>query len=392
MKKNFIALSAALCMTVSLTACGDNNNVSEENSESENLSATENMSAEIPSEETAEETETPSEEISINESASELEYWTEDSQAAESIREYVDAVCDENGEYYVPSAERIAVFDVDGTLIRERFPTYFDQCMLIHRLLHDDTYEAPEEDREFAEELEYALLNGEPEPDAPRSSAQMAAESFKGFTVEEYSEYVRDFMSETVEGFEGMTYGEGFFKPMVSLVQYLSEHDFKVFICSGGERIMLRELIKGTLDEWIPPYQVIGTTFSLTAPGQGETADRSYTYTADDEIILEGNMIFKNLKIGKVKSIVSEIGCKPILAFGNSSGDFAMGEYTVQNGGKAYMLLCDDTERDYGDIEVAESFAEECDELGFETISMKDDFATIYGDEVKCVAFATVQQ
>ncbi|MBR7016533.1 MAG: hypothetical protein IKI12_08835, partial [Lachnospiraceae bacterium] len=68
--------------------------------------------------------------------------------------------------------------------------------------------------------------------------------------------------------------------------------------------------------------------------------------------------------------------------FGNSSGDFAMGQYALQNGGRAYMLLCDDTERDYGSLETAEKFKGQCDEMGIETVSMKNDFATIYGEGV----------
>ena len=108
-------------------------------------------------------------------------------------------------------------------------------------------------------------------------------------------------------------------------------------------------------------------------------------------MLLEGDMIFKNLKMGKVISIVNEIGIPPILAFGNSSGDFAMGQYAVQNGGRAYMLLCDDTQRDYGDLEVAASFAEKCAALGFETVSMRDEFETIYGDGVVKTETAALQ-
>lgn len=55
-----------------------------------------------------------------------------------------------------------------------------------------------------------------------------------------------------------------------------------------------------------------------------------------------------------------------------------MAEYAVQHGGKAYMLLCDDTVRDYGILETADAFAEKCRKLGFETISMRDEFETIY--------------
>ncbi len=319
-------------------------------------------------------------------SAETIEGWAENSPAMASIIAYVETVTDESSEAYIPPEARVVLFDSDGTLIGERYPTYSDQCMLVQRLLHDDTAESNGEDATFAAELEKAYLNHEPLPDSPRSTAQMAAESFKGYTVEEYTAYVQKFLEQPVPGFVGMTYGERFFVPMAELVKYLDAHDFQVFICSGTERIFLREMIADTLGEWIPPYRVIGSTFSLTATGQGETADRSYTYAPEDQVLLEGNMIFKNLKMAKVTSIVNEIGMAPVLVFGNSSGDFAMAQYALQHGGKAYMLLCDDTERDYGDEEEAAKFAAECASLGFETVSMRDEFETIYPEGVRKAA------
>ena len=320
-----------------------------------------------------------------------IPYWRADSPTMASIVSYVSAVTDEKNESYVPPEERIAVFDMDGTLYGERFPTYFDECLLLHRLLHDESFTASPEDKEWAQSAEYALLCGEPEPDSPRSSAQMAAEAFQGFTVEEYRTYVRSFMTEPVWGFEDMTYEEGFYLPMVALVRYLSENGFTVFISSGSERTLARELIAATLGEWIPPYRVIGSTFSLEASGQGEQEGRKYTYAPGDEVLLEGNLIQKNQRMNKVVTIVDEIGIAPLLVFGNSSGDISMAEYAVQNGGRAYMLLCDDTERDYGDLETAASFAETCRELGFETISMRDEFETIYKTDAVKTAFAQGQ-
>ena len=308
--------------------------------------------------------------------------WAADSPAMASIIAFVDAVTDETSPDYAPPERRVVLFDSDGTLIGERYPTYSDQCMLVYRLLHDETCEPNPEDAAFAAELEAAYLNYEPLPDSPRSTAQMAAESFAGYTVEAYEDYVRAFLEQPVPGFEGMTYGARFFVPMVELVRWLAERDFQVYICSGTERLFLRALIEGTLDAWIPPYRVIGSTFSLTATNQGDIAPRSYTYAPEDQVLLEGNMIFKNLKMNKVVSIVNEIGVPPVLVFGNSSGDFAMAQYALQNGGKAYMLLCDDTERDYGDLDEAADFAGECAALGFETISMRDEFETIYSDGI----------
>ena len=307
-----------------------------------------------------------------------IPYWNTDSPAMASIISYVRDVTDEKSAGFVPEEERIAVFDMDGTLYGELFPTYFDECLLLYRLLHDGNYQAAPEDRAWAQAAETALLAGGQEPDSPRSSAQMAAEAFQGFTVDEYRAYVRDFMDEPVAGFENMTYAEGFYPPMVALVQYLAEHGFTVFISSGSERSLARVLISDTLGEWIPPYHVIGSTFSLEASGQGEQEGRKYTYTPDDQVLLEGNLIQKNQRMNKVVTIVDEIGAEPLLVFGNSSGDIAMAQYALQHGGRAYMLLCDDTVRDYGDPETAASFVKTCRDLGFETISMRDEFETIY--------------
>ena len=314
------------------------------------------------------------------EAAASIPYWTEGSAVEESIIAYVEAVTDESSDSYVAPEDRIAIFDFDGTLYGERYPTYFDTCLFIHRALHDESFTAPDDIREYAKAMEKALYNHLPEPDSDKSTAQCAAECFKGMTIEEYRDYVRAFMTSPAFGFEGMTYAEGFYKPMTEVVKYLAENDFTIFISSGSERAMVRELIKENLDEWIPSDRVIGSTFSLIASGQGSKAGRKYTISADDQILMEGNLVTKNQNTNKVFSIIDEIGKCPILVFGNSSGDLAMAQYVLQHGGKGYMLLCDDTERDYGDLAVAAKFADSCEKMGLETVSMKNDFVTIYGD------------
>lgn len=330
-------------------------------------------------------TETPAEDAV----ADTIPYWTEDSAVAESIVTYVKSVTDESSESFVPEEDRIVVFDFDGTLYGELYPTYFDTCLMMHRALHDENYEAPENIKTYAAQLEEAMMNYQPEPDSKLSSAQCSAEMFKGLTYEQYCEYIRDYMTYPAYGFDGMTYGEGFYQPMTALVGYLADNGFTVFISSGSERTIVRELIKGKLDQYIPSYRVIGSTFSFNATNQGDKDGRKYTYAANDEVLLEGNLLVKNQKANKVFSIINEIGKTPILVFGNSSGDLAMGQYVVNNGGKGYMLLCDDTERDYGKLDVAESFAADCAKIGLETVSMKNDFATIYGEGVTKVEAAS---
>lgn len=322
----------------------------------------------------------------IAEPAEIIPFWSEDSPTMQQILSLVSSMTEETSDAYLPEEDRIAVFDFDGTLFGERFPTYFDNCLFLHRVLDDETFQAPADIKEYAQELRTALENGTEEPESPRSTAQMAAECFAGMTVEEYRAYVRDFMAIPAWGFENMTYGQGYFKPMTALVEYLAGRGFKIFVSSGSERAMVRELMSGTLDKWIPSERVIGSTFSLTATGQGDTSGRSYSFTPDDQVLMEGNLVTKNQKANKVFSIVDEIGKAPVLVFGNSSGDLSMAEYCLQHGGSAFMLLCDDLERDYGDLKTADKFKKTCQESGFHTVSMQEEFTSIYGDEVKKTA------
>lgn len=382
--KKHLALALAFII-MSVTACGGASKGAEQAAKpaAETIQAETSAPAEAETpatEEAASPSETPQSETAQTEVKVSIPYWTEGSAVADSIVAYVKSVTDESSDSYVAPADRIAIFDFDGTLYGERYPTYFDTCLFIHRALHDETFTAPDDIREYAKAMEEALYNHLPEPDSDKSTAQCAAECFKGMTTEEYREYVKTFMASPAFGFEGMTYAEGFYKPMTEVVKYLAENDFTIFISSGSERAMVRELIKGSLDEWIPSDRVIGSTFSLIASGQGTKAGRKYTISADDQILMEGNLVTKNQNTNKVFSIIDEIGNCPILVFGNSSGDLAMAQYVLQHGGKGYMLLCDDTERDYGDLAVAAKFADSCAKMGLETVSMKNDFATIYGE------------
>ena len=376
MKKRITAIIVAAMLTLSAAACS-----------TQESTGTSDASSAVSDSSTEAKTEDGTQAAQPESKAASFEYWTEDSPAMKSIMSFVSEVTDENSDKFVPEAERIAVFDSDGTLYGELFPTYVDQCLMIHRLVHDNSYKGADEDVEYCKALEKYLLTGGDKPTAPRSSGDIIADAFKGFTVEEYREYIRKFMSEPVAGFENMTYADGYYKPMISLVKYLTENGFKVYINSGAEVNLLRELSKDTLGEYIPPYQIIGTRYGFTADGQGETKARDYTPAPDEKITFDGTSKFKNLKLNKVISIFNDLGISPLLAFGNSSGDLAMGQYVIQHGGKAYMLLCDDTERDHGDPEEAASFKEDCDKLGIETVSMKNEFTTIYGD-FKLVPFS----
>lgn len=329
---------------------------------------------------------------SDNSQEAELEYWSEDSVAAASIRDYVSRVTDKNSDSFIPEEDRIAVFDLDGTIIGELYPSYFEYMMFIHRALHDDTYDAPDDMREFAEALEAGVYDGDMPKNHERLHAKYAGQSYAGMTPDELKDYTRKFMESDADGFTNLTKGEAFYWPMVSLVQYLKANDFTVYIVSGSDRTVVRTLVKDKLG--IPENRVIGMSYTMVSDNQNGTDGLEYIYTKDDEVILGGDLIIKTIKMNKVSAIAEEIGKVPVLSFGNTAGDQSMAQYTVNNDQyetKAYMLMCDDLVREHGNMKKADAMKQMCDECGFEPISMRDDFATIYGDEVEVVDYEELE-
>ena len=202
--------------------------------------------------------------------------------------------------------------------------------------------------------------------------------------MDEFDAYVKAYRDTPMSGYEGMTKGEAFYKPMVQIIDYLNANDFQVYIVSGTDRFIVRGLVDGTLD--IPMNHLIGSDERVAATGQGDTDGLEYTYKSDDELILAGDFQMKTLKMNKVTVIEREIGLQPVLSFGNSSGDFAMDQFTITNNpyrSLAFQLCCDDLERENGNAEKADKMRTSCEELGLIPISMKDDWTTIYGDGVK---------
>lgn len=309
-------------------------------------------------------------------------YWDEKSAVLQSLKDFVGRVTDESSADFVPADERVAVFDLDGTLICETAPTYFEWLLYLHRVLEDDTYQPSAEAYDYALKVREAVDSKviPAEMDWGEAWAQNAA--FTGMTLDEYDDYVRAFSHTAVEGYNGMLWCEAFYLPMVEVVSYLAAYDFKTYIVSGSERQLLRVLANGVLQ--FETNHIIGSDVETFATEQGDTAGMDYVYKATDDIV-RGNLMMKNLKMNKVSSIAQEIGIRPILAFGNSTGDFSMFQYTTtnkQHPSMAFCVLADDTERENGNPTKAASIKERCTEAGWLTISMRDDWNTIYGEDV----------
>ena len=318
-----------------------------------------------------------------NENAS-FEYWNEDAQSLSELKEYVKDVTEKSSSHFIPEEDRIAVFDMDGTLYGELAPIYIEWLMYAYRVNEDPGFLPDDEEKAVADQIVEAAKTGSIPENLEMDHAIQNARAFAGMTVEGYRQYVRNFCNRPVLGFEGMTYKEAFYKPMIEVVDYLNENGFTVYICSGTDRILCRELIDGVLP--IEDNHVIGMDVMLKARGQGDSDGLEYTFTSDDSVVRTDELLIKNVKMNKVSQLAQELGKQPVLSFGNSSGDESMGVYTTANNpyySKAFMLIADDSERDYGNPEKAEKRAEKWREHGWAVISMKDDFRTIYGDNVK---------
>ena len=312
-----------------------------------------------------------------------LLYWTEDSAAKETLVSYVQDVTDTESENFIPVADRIAVFDMDGTFVCETAPYYFEWMLYLDRALYDANYKPSEEAREYAKAIEGGIRKTGEFPkgvDVGEARAQEAA--FAGMTPAEYEAYVRNFMEKPVEGLTNLKWGEAFYLPMVEVIKYLQANDFTVYVVSGSDRPTVRILSCEVLG--IAPSQVIGSDPKMIAAGQGDKDGLDYLYSKKDYLV-RGQLIEKVLKMNKVSAIAREIGQQPVLAFGNSSGDSSMLNYTVYGNkykSAAFMVLCDDLERELGNIKKADKCRELADTYGWTPISMRDDFQTIYGEDV----------
>lgn len=318
-------------------------------------------------------------------------YWSADSAAAQSLRDYVTKVTDEaNADSFIPVKDRIAVFDMDGTLTCETFYTYYDTMMFIEYCLYDHPDQVSEELKQAAEEIK-------PGYKADETLARNFAKAYAGMTVDEFYDYAVEFGKKYTDSFNNMRYIDGFYLPMVELVEYLYENDFTIYVISGTERTTTRAIVANSpIKDYVTPNHVIGTDFEVKQPGYEDVASNmDFKYADGDDLVLTGGFIQKNLNANKSIYVEREIGQRPVLAFGNSGSDTSMMNYAIdsrnQYPAEAYMIVADDSVREWGTADWAEKSAEYT-EMGYVPISMEKDFAKIYPDTITKAAEQYVEK
>ena len=309
--------------------------------------------------------------------------WNADAPALKALIAYVEAVTDEESPDYIPPVDRIATFDMDGTLCAELNPTYLEYYLLARRILADPSYQPDEEMLAFGRMIRDCALDKSFPEGMDMLHAVHAAKAYAGMTLQEFADFVTRQLARDADGFEGMTYAGTFYLPMIEVVDYLQENGFKCYICSGSDRFICRTFIEGMLD--IPYENIIGMDVALKAANQGDADGLDYVFTSEDTLIRTENLLIKNLKTNKVLQIAQEIGRQPVLSFGNSSGDVSMHNYALYNNryrSAAFQLIADDGVRDYGSAEKGAELRKKWEGMGFNVISMANDWKTIYGDDV----------
>ena len=285
-----------------------------------------------------------------------------DGQAKRSILKFVTNATT-HGAAFIEPADRIAVFDNDGTLwVEQPLPVQLD---FIFRALA----KAAQRDSTLAEQQPYkAILSrdrsffeavGEQQPDAVRALEQGLAQTWQGTTPDEFEAEVTMYLSKVKSERFGVPYTELIYKPILEVFDLLAANEFRIFVCSVGGREFMRVIAESS---WhIPREHVIGT-----AP--------SYEYK--DGKIRRGDKFLGGLALGpgKVEHIFAYAGMMPAFAAGNADVDIEMLERSIF----AMLVVHDDVEREFAYTKAAERSVKAAREKGWTLVSMKDDWNTIF--------------
>ena len=309
-----------------------------------------------------------------------LSLWNDGTGAKKSLVDYVAAVTKKGGSDYIPVEDRIAVFDMDGTLACETYFTYYDTMMFIEYCLVDHPERISDELKEVAASIQPGYV-------ADEALARNFAKAYAGMTVEEFYDYAVSFGQKKTASFDNMRYIDNFYLPMVELIKYLCENGFKIWVISGTERTTTRAIVANSpIKDYVSPEHVIGTDFEVKQRGhETESSNMNYKYESGDELVLTGGFVQKNLNANKSIYVEREIGKRPVLAFGNSGSDTSMMNYAIDERNpykaQAYMIVADDNVREWGTQDWEKKSADYA-ARGFIPISMKNDFAKIYPDSI----------
>jgi phosphoserine phosphatase len=292
-----------------------------------------------------------------------------------TIINFVKDVTQEGSPHFVPVPDRIAVFDNDGNLWSEK-PVYFQMFFAMDRIREM----APDHPEWKTQQPFQAILEGDMEALSSygeKGILELVMTTHTGMTTEKFEQIVKDWLSTARHPRFNRTYTELIYQPMVELMNYLREHEFKTFIVSGGGLDFMRPWVEETYG--IPRNQVVGSSIKT----------EFVVENGKPRIVRLPEIDFINDKEGKPIGIHKFIGLKPIICSGNSDGDLQMMQWTASGLGKRMMIYLHhtdsvrewayDRESPVGRLDKGLDVAIE---KGWTVISMKDDWKVVYPFEI----------
>jgi phosphoglycolate phosphatase-like HAD superfamily hydrolase len=294
-----------------------------------------------------------------------------DTAPKQAIIAFVEKVTKEGASDFVPPAERIAVFDNDGTLWAEQ-PMYFQLFFALDRIKVLAPQHPEWKDKEpFASllkgDVKAALAGGE------HALAQIVMATHAGLTTEEFEKVVTDWITTAKHPTTGKLYTEMVYQPMLELLNYLRANGFKTYIVSGGGIEFMRPWTEKVYG--IPPEQVVGSSGGL----KFEMRDGKPVLIKLPEIAHNDD------KEGKPVGIQRHIGRRPIFAAGNSDGDLQMLQWTAAGTRPSFCLYIHHTDaaREYtydreSHIGRLDKGLDEAAANGWTIVSMKDDWKNVF--------------
>jgi hypothetical protein len=295
-------------------------------------------------------------------------------EAKQSIIAFVERVTKAGTPDFVPPAERIAVFDNDGTLWAEQ-PMYVQLVFALDRF----KALAPQHPEWKDKELFASLLKGDVKgalAGGEHAILEIVMATHAGNTTDEFEKIVKDWISTAKHPTTKRLYTEMVYQPMLEVLAYLRANGFKTFIVSGGGVEFMRPWVESVYG--VPPEQVIGSSIKT----KFEMRDGKPVLVRLPEIN------FIDDKQGKPVGINQHIGRRPIAAFGNSDGDLQMLQWTTSGPGSRLALYVHhtDAQREWAYDRNA-SFGrldkglEEAESKGWTVVDMKQDWKIVYPPE-----------
>ena len=294
-----------------------------------------------------------------------------DGAAKKAITDFVAKVTKDGGPDFVKPAERIAVFDNDGTLWGEQ-PSYVQFAFALERV----KVLAPQHPEWKEREPFRSLLAGDMQGFAAsgeKGIVELIMATHAGLTTEEFSKIVADWIASAKHPKSGKLYTEMVYQPMLELLSYLRANGFKTFIVSGGGVEFMRPWVERVYG--IPPEQVIGSRGKL----EFEMRDGKPALLKKPEVDLVDD------GPGKPVGIQQQIGRRPVMAFGNSDGDLQMLQWTTGGSGARFGLIVHHTdgEREFAydrqsHVGKLDKAWDEALAKGWTVVSIKDDWKCVY--------------